>query len=342
MLAFLLGLFRLIWLFGKGHHAVVLENLALRQQLAIYKRKQMRPRLVGRDRWFWIALSVVWTDWRRALRVVHPDTVVRWQRERFRRFWANLSKSSVARVGRPPVSLQVRTLIRTLAQANPLWRAPRIHGELQKLGIEVSERTVSRVLRTVKRPPSQTWKTFLQNHIGEIVAIDFFTVPTIRLRVLFVFLVIEHRRRKVLHFGVTEHPTSEWTAQQVVEAFAELDAKHYLIRDRDSIYGEEFHGRIRLLGMKEVITAPHSPWQNAFVERLIGSIRRVCLDYVVVLSRRHLRHLLKSYLTYYHQSRTHLALAKDAPEPRAIMRRGKIIAIPQVGGSHHRYERQAA
>jgi putative transposase len=255
--------------------------------------------------------------------------------------WANLSKSSVARVGRPPVSLQVRTLIRTLAQANPLWRAPRIHGELQKLGIEVSERTVSRVLRTVKRAPSQTWKTFLENHIGEIVAIDFFTVPTIRLRVLFVFLVIEHRRRKVLHFGVTEHPTSEWTAQQVVEAFAELDAKHYLIRDRDSIYGEEFHGRIRLLGMKEVITAPRSPWQNAFVERLIGSIRRECLDYVV-LSRRHLRHLLKSYLTYYHQSRTHLALAKDAPEPRAIMRRGKIIAIPQVGGLHHRYERQAA
>ena len=341
MLAFLLGLFRLIWLFGKDHHEVALENLALRQQIAIYKRKRKRPRLVGRDRWFWIALSVLWQDWRRALCVVHPDTVVRWQRERFRRYWANLAKRS-GRRGRPPISLQVRTLIGTMAQANSLWRGRRIHGELRKLGIDVSERTVSRILRTVKRPPSQTWKTFLQNHIGEIVAIDFFTVPTIRLRVLFVFLVIEHQRRKVLHFGVTEHPTAAWTAQRVVEAFSERDAKHYVIRDRDSTYGDEFRCRVQVLGMKEVITAPRSPWQNAFVERLIGSIRRECLDHVVVLSRRHLRRLLKSYLTYYHHSRTHLALAKDAPEPRAIMRRGDIISIPQVGGLHHRYERQAA
>ncbi len=341
MLAFLLGLFRLIWLFGKGHHAVVLENLALRQQLAICKRKQIRPRLVRRDRWFWIALSVVWKDWRRALCVVHPETVVRWQRERFRRYWANLSKRS-GRRGRPPVSLQVRTLIRTLAQANPLWRAPRIHGELRKLGIEVSERTVSRVLRTVKRPPSQTWRTFLKNHMGETVAVDFFTVPTVCLRVLFVFLVIEHERRKVLRFGVTDHPTSAWTAQQVTEAFAERDGKRFLLRDRDSIYGNDCRQRIQSLGMQEVITAPRSPWQNAFAERLIGSIRRECLDHVVVLSQRHLRNVLKSYLRYYHGSRTHLALGKDAPEPRAIMKHGKIIAIPQVGGLHRRYERRAA
>jgi hypothetical protein len=142
-----------------------------------------------------------------------------------------------------------------------LWRASRIHGELQKLGITVSERTVSRVLRTVKRPPSQTWKTFLQNHMGEIVAVDFFTVPTIHLRVLFVFLVIEHQRRRVLHFGITEHPTAEWAAQQVLEAFAERDATHYLIRDRDSIYGDEFCRRIQSLSIEEVITAPRSPWQ---------------------------------------------------------------------------------
>jgi len=214
VLGFLLGLFRLVWLFGKGHQAVVLENLALRQQLSVYKRKHKRPRLVGRDRWFWIALSVVWKQWRRALCMVHPDTVVRWQRKRFGRYWAQLSNRS-ARTGRPPVSSQIRTLIRTLAQANPRWRAPRIHGELKKLGIEVSERTVSRILQTVKRPPSQTWKTFLQNHIGEIVAIDFFTVPTIRLRVLFVFLAIEQRRRRVLHFGVTEHPSAESTGQHL-------------------------------------------------------------------------------------------------------------------------------
>ena len=229
-----------------------------------------------------------------------------------------------------------------MACANPLWRAPRIHGELRKLGIEVSERTVSRVLQTVKRPPSQTWKTFLQNHIGEIVAIDFFTVPTIRLRVLFVFLVLEHQRRRVLHFGVTEHPSAEWVGQQVVEALAEQDAKRYLVRDRDATYGNECRRRIQSLGMKEVISAPRSPWQNAFAERMIGSIRRECLDHVVVLSQRHLRKLLKSYFTYYHRSRTHLALAKDAPESRAVMSRGEIVAIPQVGGLHRRYERRAA
>ena len=174
--------------------------------------REKRPRLAERDRWFWIVLSLGWKNWRRALLVVHPDTVVRWQRERFQRYWSNLSKKTAVR-GRPPITTEIRKLIRTLAEANPLWRAPRIHGELQKLGIVVSERTVSRILRTVKRPPSQSWKTFLQNHLDEIVAIDFFTVPTIRLQVLFVFLVIEHQRRKVLHFGVTEHPTSAWTGQ---------------------------------------------------------------------------------------------------------------------------------
>ena len=229
-----------------------------------------------------------------------------------------------------------------MAYTNSLWRAPRIHGELRKLGIEVSERTVSRILRTVKRPPSQTWKTFLQNHIGEIVAIDFFTVPTIQLRVLFVFLVLEHQRRKVLHFGVTEHPSAEWAGQQVVEALAEQGTWRYLVRDRDATYGNEFRCRVQSLGVKEVISAPRSPWQNAFAERMIGSIRRECLDHMVVLSQRHLRKLLESYFAYYHRSRTHLALAKDAPESRAVMRRGEIVAIPQVGGLHHRYERRAA
>jgi len=197
MLGFFLGLFRLVWLVGKDHRSVALENLALRQQLCIYKRKQKRPRLAGHDRWFWIALSVVWKDWRKALVVLHPDIVVRWQRERFRRYWTRLSKRA-ARVGRPPISFEIRRLIRTLAEANRLWRAPRIHGELQKLGIIVSERTVSRILRTIKRRPSQTWRTFLQNHVGEIIAVDFFTVPTIRLRVLFVFLMMEPRRRRVI------------------------------------------------------------------------------------------------------------------------------------------------
>jgi putative transposase len=273
--------------------------------------------------------------------VVHPDTVVRWQRQRFRSYWAELSKKR-GKLGRPSIGKGIRELIQTMARANPLWRAPRIHGELLKLGIEVSERTVSRILQTVDRPPSQTLKTFLQNHVGEIGAVDFFTVPTIHLRVLFVFLVLEHQRRKVLHFGVTEHPSAEWAAQQVVEALTKLDAQPYLIRDRDAIYGNEFRRRIQSLGINEIITAPRSPWQNAFAERLIGSIRRERLDHIVVLNQRHLRKVLGNYLAYYHRSRTHLALEKDAPEPRAIMRQGAIIAVPQVGGWHRRYERRAA
>jgi putative transposase len=341
MPAFLLTLFRFIRLLGSGHQAVVLENLALRQQLAIYKRKQKRPRLMPRDRWFWMALAKIWKGWRRTLFVVHPDTVVCWQRERFRVYWTRLSKRC-GKPGRPRTSHQIRNLILVLANANPLWRAPRIHGELRKLGIKVSERTVSRVLTTIKRPPSQTWKTFLKNHMGVTVATDLFTVPTLGMRVLFVFLVLAHERRKVLHFGITEHPTSQWVGQQVVEAFTDRDVSRYLIHDRDGSYGNEFRHRVRSLGIQEILIAPRSPWQNAFVERLIDSIRRECLDHVVVLNRRHLHRILKSYLTYYHCTRTHLALAKDAPEPRPVMREGRIIAIPQVGGLHHRYERRVA
>jgi transposase InsO family protein len=261
------------------------------------------------------------------------------QRQRFGTHWAQLSNQPSKKLGRPPIGKQIRELIQRVARANPLWRAPRIHGELLKLGIAVSERTVSRILKTLKRPPSQTWKTFLKNHMGEIVATDFFTVPTVRMRVLFVFLVVEHERRKVLHFAVSKHPTAEWAGQQMVEAFADRDVPRYLIRDRDGSYGHEFRRRIRSLGMKEVITAARSPWQNAFAERLIGSIRRECLDHVVVINQRHLTRLLKKYFVYYHCSRTHLALAKDAPEPGAVMNRGRIVAIPQVGGLHHRYER---
>jgi transposase InsO family protein len=342
MSPFLPRLFRLLWLFTRGHQALVLENLALRQQLAIFKRHRKRPRLNRSDRMFWMVMARVWKGWRRTLVVVHPDTVVRWQRQHFRRYWARRSSRSSGNIGRPPVGKPISELIQAIVGANPLWRAPRIHGELLKLGIDVSERTVSRILQTVKRPPSQSWKTFLHNHVGEIVATDFFTVPTIRLRVLFVFVVLEHQRRKVLHFGITEHPTAEWLAQQMVEAFAEKDAPRYLIRDRDGSYGSDLRRRIQCLGIKEVITAPRSPWQNAFAERLIGSIRRECLDHVVVLNRRHLHRLLKRYFAYYHRSRTHLGLAKDAPETRPVMSQGKIVAIPQVGGLHHCYLRCTA
>jgi len=294
------------------------------------------------DRLFWVGLSGVWRKWRCPLVYVQADTVVRWQRERFRKFWARLSRVNRRHRGRRATAVEIRRLIEGMVESNPLWRAPRLHGELKMLGIEISERTVSRILRKLPRPPSQTWKTFLRNHIGQIVSIDFFTVPTVTMRVLFVFLVLEHRRRQVLHFNVTEHPTADWTSQQIVEAFADRDAPRYLIRDRDSIYGSEVRLRIASLGIEEVLTAPRSPWQNPYAERLIGSIRRDCLNHFVILNARHLKRILASYFVYYHGSRTHLGLDKQCPIPRQVSSIGRIITIPQLGGLHHRYERVAA
>jgi transposase InsO family protein len=231
-----------------------------------------------------------------------------------------------------------------MAAANPPWGAPRIHGELLRLGIEISERTVSRLMPKRRPEPSQTWRTFLANHIGDLVSIDFFTVPTARLRVLFVLVVLAHHRRRVVHFNVTEHPTAAWTAQQLVDAFPEESAPAYLLRDRDQVYGQRFRHRVKGMGIEEVLTAPQSPWQNPFAERLIGSIRRECLNHVLVLGERHLRHVLTRYFIYYHQARTHLALDKDTPDIRliALPAAGKIVQLPEVGGLHHRYVRQAA
>jgi transposase InsO family protein len=237
---------------------------------------------------------------------------------------------------------EIRRLIERMVSANPLWRAPRIHGELRMLGIPISERTVSRILQTLRRPPSQTWRTFLRNHLGQTVSIDFFTVPTVTMKVLFVFIVLEHRRRQVLHFNVTDHPTAVWTAQQIVEAFANREPARYLIRDRDSIYGNEVRLRIASLGIGEVLTAPQSPWQNPYAERLIGSIRRECLNHFVILNAAHLKRTLALYFRYYHGSRTHLALHKQCPFPRSVSSTGRVVKIPQVGGLHHRYERVVA
>jgi transposase InsO family protein len=289
---------------------------------------------------FWITLRRWWSGWRRPLFYVQADTVTRWQRERFRRSWARLSKRR--RRGRPTTAAEIHRFIERMVVANPLWRAPRIHGELKMLGMTISERTVSRILRGLRRPPTQTWKTFLHNHIGQLVSIDFFTVSTITMRMLFVFVVLEHRRRQVLHFNVTEHPTAAWTSQQIIEAFADRDAPRYLIRDRDSVYSNDVHLRISSMGIEEVLTAARSPWQNPYVERLIGSIRRDCLNHFVILNARHLKRALAWYFGYYHESRTHLGLDKQCPLPRQVSGTGKIIAIPQVGGLHHRYERVAA
>jgi putative transposase len=324
-----------------GHRQIALENLALRQQLAIYKRRLARPRLRPADRLFWASLARVWTGWRQALVIVSPDTVLRWQRRRFRQHWTRLSNRP--RGGRPSVSAEVAALVRKMAAANPLWGAPRIHGELLKLGIDVSERTVSRLMPKRRTPPSQTWRTFFANHVRDLVPIDFFTVPTARLRVLFVLVLLAHHRRRVVHFNVTEHPTAHWTAQQIVNAFPDASAPSSFLHDRD-VYGEPFRRRVKGLRIKEVLTAPHSPWQNPFAERLIGSIQRECLNHVLVLGERHLRRILVRYFAYYHQARTHLSLDKDAPDLRPIERpaTGKIVQLPEVGGLHHRYVRQAA
>jgi len=231
-----------------------------------------------------------------------------------------------------------------MAQANHLWGAPRIHGELLKLGFDVSQRTIARLMPRRPKPPSQTWRTFLQNHVTDLVSVDFFVVPTATFRVLYVFVVLLHHRRQVVHFNVTDSPTAAWTAQQIVEGFPDEAAPRYLLRDRDSIYGGEFRRRVQGIGVAEVLTAPRSPGQNPFAERVIGTIRRELLDHVIVLNEGHLRRRLRSFLRYYHGSRMHLAFEKDAPEPRAVEppEQGPVVALPQVGGLHHRYVRRAA
>ena len=239
---------------------------------------------------------------------------------------------------------EARDLIRRMSQANPLWGAPRIHGELLKLGINLSQTTVAKYMIRHPRSPSPSWRAFLDNHLEDLVSIDFFTVPTVTFHILFVFLVLSHDRRRILHSNVTEHPTAEWTGQQLIEAFPWDGAPRYLIRDRDGIYGRDFTRLVNALRIKQVLIAPRSPWQNPYVERVIGSIRRECLDHVVVFSEKHLRKVLRGYLRYYHASRTHLSLGKDAPEPREVdsPELGKIIEFPEVGGLHHRYARRAA
>jgi transposase InsO family protein len=342
MITLLLHLLRLLPFLVGGHRQLAFENLALRQRLSVYKRTATRPRLRTTDRLFWVGLARVWTGWRRALVIVSPDTVLRWQRRRFREYWTQLSNQSTG--GRPPLNAKIAALVRQMAAANPLWGAPRIHGELLKLGIDIAERTVSRLMPKRRPGPAQTWRTFLANHIRDLISIDFFTVPTAQLRVLFVLVALAHHRRRVVHFNVTEHPTAAWTAQQIADAFPDDSAPAYLLRDRDHVYGQPFRHRMKGMGIEEVLTAPHSPWQNPFAERLIGSIRRECLNHVLVLGERHLRRILTRYFTYYHQARTHLALAKDAPDVRPIEfpEAGQIVQLPEVGGLHHSYIRQAA
>jgi transposase InsO family protein len=323
--------------------ALGLEILALRHQICVLQRgAKKRPRLTSIDRFFWAVLSRVWGDWRSALAIVKPDTVIGWHRKGFRLFWT--WKVRRGKPGRPGVSREVRDLIRRISRENPLWGAPHIHGELLKLGIEIGETTVAKYMFRPRKPPSQTWRTFLHNHLKTMVSVDFLTVPTIRFQVLYVFLVLAHERRRVIHFNVTAHPTAEWTAQQLREAFPFDRIPRYLLRDRDKIFSDDFRQQVRDMKIREVLAAPRSPWQRAYVERVIGSVRRECLDHLIVFNEGSLRRILASYFSYYHETRPHLSLEKDSPESRSVQppEAGRVVALSQVGGLHHRYERSAA
>ncbi|HKE27132.1 MAG TPA: integrase core domain-containing protein [Bryobacteraceae bacterium] len=326
----------------RSRAALHMEVFALRHQLTVLQRSVKRPKLTPSDRLVWATLSELWRDWRSALVIVRPETVIAWHRKAYRLFWT--WKSRPGRAGRPAVSAETRQLIRTMSRDNPLWGAPRIHGELLKLGIDVGETSVSKYMARNRKPPSQTWKTFLDNHLKTVVSVDFFAVPTIGFQILYVFLVLAHDRRRILHVAVTAHPTAEWTAQQLREAFPWGTAPQYLLRDRDRIFGREFTEQVKEMGIREVLGAPRVPQQRAYIERVIGTIRRECLDHLIVFDEGSLLRHLKSFLTYYHETRTHLSLEKDSPSHREVQEpaSGGVVAIPQVGGLHHRYERRAA
>jgi len=286
-------------------------------------------------------LSQRWANWRSCLLIVKPETVTRWHQQGFRLYWR--WKSRKARLGRPRIDAEIRCLIRRMSRENPLWGAPRIQSELCLLGYTVAESTVARYMDRSSKPRCQTWRTFLRNHADQIVAIDFFTISTITFRALCGFLVLRHDRRRVVHFNVAVSPTAEWTAQQIVEAFPYEEAPRFILRGRDAIYGEAFRRRVSRMGIEEVVTAYRSPWQNPYVERLIGSIRRECLDHVIILSEDYLCRILASYFEYYDASRTHLSLNRNAPIEREVEppSKGRAVGIPQVGGLHHRYARAA-
>jgi transposase InsO family protein len=294
----------------QSRQSLVLEILALRHQFQVLNRGGRRPKLKQRDRALWVLLSRFWRGWRYSILMVKPDTVIKWHRAGFRTYWR--LKSQRRRCGRPRLTLEERELIRKLARENPLWGAPRIHGELAKLGLIVSEPTVSKYMKQ-RRPPSQSWKTFLINHAAEIASVDFFEVATATMQVLHVFVVLGHDRRRILRCEITTAPTGAWAAEQLVEALDFDDAPHILIRDRDQKFGDDFNDRVDGHGIQQILSAHRCPRQNGYVERVIGRIRRDCLDQVIVFNARHLRNVLDEYVAYYNESRTHQSRGTDLP-----------------------------
>jgi transposase InsO family protein len=313
------------------------ENAVLRHQLNILRRKlHGRVRLTDRVRWFFIQLYRWFPSILRVLTIIRPETLVRWHRVGFRRYWRWKSNS---RGGRPQIQTELRVLIRQMSRENPLWGAPRIHGELLKLGFQVAQSSVAKYMAKRRGPPSQGWCTFLRNHAPNIAAMDLFVVPTIGFKLLYAFVIIRLDRRDVVWINVTTNPTADWITRQITEAFPWNEAPRYMIRDRDRIYGTAVTRRLRAMGIRDKSIAPASPWQNGFVERLIGSIRRECLDHVIVLGEAHLRRVLKYYAAYYNGVRTHWSLQKDTPVSRPVQRTGAIISHAILGGLHHQYVR---
>jgi putative transposase len=326
---------------------LVLENAALRQQVAALKKEKPRPKLSRFDRIFWVWLSLLWKKWKDALIFVEPETVVNWHRKGFKLYWKLISRCGKNK-GRQFIDEEIKRLIGQMAKKNPTWGAPRIHGELMKLGFAVSERSVSRYLAKIRpEPPGNKlnkWMTFLINQGKGIAAMDFFVVPTLFFKGLYCFFIIDHQRRRILHFNVTFHPTALWVSYQIQAAFSSINSLKfikYMILDNDTIFSALVTRILKSLGITPLRTSIRSPWQNGIAERWIGSCRRELLDYVIILNQNHMYGLLAEYIEYYHHDRTHYNLGKDPPESRPVLKResqdDKVIALPRVGGLHHKY-----
>jgi transposase InsO family protein len=321
----------------KSRRRLQAENLFLRHQLNIARRRGLsRPRFRRSDRALLVWMTRVCPGLLDLALVVKPETILRWHRAGFKAFWRWKSRN---RAGRPKIDSGLRELIRRMSMENSLWGACRIHGELLKLGFAVAQSTVSKYMARGRKPPSQSWRTFLRNHAEAIAAIDMCVVPTLTFDLLFAFLVLGHGRRQLLWFEVTRHPTAEWLARQITEAFPWASAPAYLVRDNDRAYGKVFTARVMAMGIRDRPISPQSPWQNGIAERLIGTLRRECLDHMVISGEAHLRRILSTYATYYNQTRTHLALNKDCPLQRPVQRFGRVVAIPVLAGLHHKYVR---
>src|SRR5271170_6397976 len=328
----------------RGRQSLLLENLALRQQLVMLKRRHPRPSLGLLDKLFWVIARRVWSGWKQALLVVTPETVIRWHRAGFRMYWRLISRVR-RQVGRKQTPKEIRELSFRMVAENPTWGAPRIHGELRMLGFDLSERTISRWMKRAPRGPDRArrWLAFLRNHREAIAAMDFFTVPTITFGVLYSFFIISHDRRRILHVNnVTKHPTSDWIIQQLREAFPSAASRKYLIFDRDQKFGFEVIAAVKATRIIPKRTSFRRPWQNGIAERWVGSCRRDLLHHIVALNERHLKRLLLAYVRYHHEDRTHLGLEKATPDGRIrSVASGPVLAQERLSGLHHRYDRAA-